>query len=341
VVPTITSLTPATGLTSGGSLVTIQGTGFRTAAPSDGDFDFESWQQTMLVQFGALPAKEVRVYSDTLLTCLAPPATGAAAASVTLTNLDDSGVPIGGENVSLAGAYAYVLPKYTREFESDFTRIVRTLIQRMKQQLLVDEVNYAVQTDYDPTTGDELHVTKFAKLPGFALVGPELEENRFYSVNEQPDFPDGSISAADGESSGGFLETRVPYTVNCRFEIVCASDNKVELLNLMSNFVSFMHANKWLVVDRSGSDPTLGQVRIELDFPPGGLPKNTSSPNTSNVVSWSSTIVLRGLDIESFAGLLDDGTADPAGLIPAHAVVEHGKTADIVEIDPVTTIVAP
>jgi hypothetical protein len=329
VVPTIASLTPAVGLTAGDALVTIVGTGFRIATPQENTgLGFGEWQETAIVLFGGTPASQVRVFSDTLLTCLAPAALAAGAVAVIVWNLDDDGDPIFGESVALAAAYAYVLPKHTQEFECDFTRTVRTLIQRLKQQLLIDEVNYAVQTDYDPTTGDELHVAKFAKLPGFALIGPDLEENRFYSINQQPTLPDGTVSLIDGVSSAGFIETRVPYTVDVRYQIVCASDNSVEVLNLMANYIAFMHANKWLVVDRAAGDSSRGQLRIEMDFAPGGLPKNTTVPNTSNVRSWSATFLLRGLDIESFAGLAADGTADPAGLVPAHAVVEHGQTAE-------------
>ena len=341
-VPTLASVVPNIGLTAGGSLVTITGTGFRVPTPAPGGYGFGEWQPTVLVLFAGVPAAEIRVLSDTELTCLLPPApeslfpsprvdeVAPMPAALSVANLDDTGVPIAGELASSASLFSFTLPKHTREFECDFTRTIRELVRLMKRQLLPVEVNYAVQTDYDPTTGDELHITKFAKLPGIALVGPDLDENRFYSLNESPSIADGTVSLEDGVSPGGFFETRVPYTVDVRYQIICASDNKVELLNLLSNFVAFMHANKWLVVDRSATDPTLGQVRIEMDFAPGGLPKNTSTPNTSNVVSWSANILLRGLDIEAFSGLTTDGYADAASLVPRHAVERHEPTADVV-----------
>lgn len=334
-VPTLASVTPAIGLTAGGSLVTLVGTGFRVPTSQPGPAP----GPTVLVLFGGIPATDVRVQSDSQLTCLLPPANDAVFPSprpsaiapmlvgVSVTNLDDTGAPIAGEVVTVPSAFAFILPKSTSEFESDFTRTVRALVRLMKRELLA-EVTIAVQTDYDPTTGDELHVTKFAKLPAFTLIGPELDENRMYSLNEAPSFPDGTVSSADGVSPGGYIETKVPYTVDVRYQVACASDTKTELLNLMSNFIAFMHANKWLYVDRSPTNPALGQVRIEMDFAPGGLPRNTSTPNTSNVVSWTANIVLRGLDIEAFSGLTDDGFADPAGLIPAHAVAARGETVE-------------
>jgi hypothetical protein len=342
-VPTLTSVTPAIALTAGGSLVTLAGSGFRVGAPASSPaLGFTTWQPTVVVLFGGVPATEVRVQADGQLTCLAPPApeslipkprskdVAPLPVTITVLNVDDNGAPIAGEQATLSGAFSYTLPLFTAEYESDFTRSIRTLIQLMKRQLLPVEINYATQTDYDPTSGDELHVTKFARLPAIALVGPDLEENRFYSTNDEPTFDDGTTEP-DGEPAG-FIRTRVPYTVDVSWQVICVSNNKEELLNLMVGFVSFMHANKWLYMDRSATDPTKGQVRYELDFAPNGQPKNTTSPNTSNVVSWSANIRLRGFDIESFAGLTADGTVDPAGLIPAHAAVEHGQTAEQVSL---------
>lgn len=329
-VPTIATVSPAVGLSNGDELVTIVGTNFRlptiVASPAQPNTDF---LRTVRVLFDGDAASDVRVLDANTITCLAPAHDQTPAPiDVAVINLDDSGNPIAGENVTRAGAYAYSLPVLTQEFETDFTRTIRALMQLMKQKLLV-EVNYAVQTDYDPTAGDELHVTKFSKMPGIALVGPELQENRFYSENEEPSFDDGTT---DADGPVGFVQTHVPYTVDAIFDVVCATDTKNEFLNLMANFVSFMHGNKFLRVDRSPTDPTLGSVKHELDFFEGGLPKNTTVPNNSNVLGWSARILIRGFDIEAFGGI-DAGTTNG---VPDHAIVSRGKTATAVNVDPAT-----
>lgn len=338
--PTVSSVTPALGLASGDQLITIQGTNFRPAVhatPPD-PFTILTWPQTAQVLFDGVPSLEVRVQSATQLQARLPPGDpgpGGAGRTVTVTivNLDqNTGLPIPGESVAVPNAFSYRRPLHTTEYESDFTRLLRGMMQLMKRQLLDVEVNWAVQTDYDATTGDELHVTKFGKLPGIVIVGPDLEENRFYSLNQEPEFDDGSVSG-DGTASGGYLATRVAYTVDATLEIIAASDTKTELLNLMANFVAFMHKNKWLYLNRSATDPTKGQVRYEFDFVPRGQPKNTTMPNNSNVRSWSAHVVIRGIDIEAFSGIAD-GTSDPSNLIPQHAVVRHGQTADIVSLVP-------
>lgn len=352
-VPTITSLTPSIGLASGDQLITIAGTGFHVAVdeapgvvnPADGmnpENDAPSIR-TVMVTFDGVASPLVKVYSSTLLTAILPPgnagndtqAPPGRSVTVQVINVTQgTTTPIGGESVSAVNAFTYARPMHTTEYESALTYTVRIFLQLLKGQLLVDEVNYAVQTDYDPTTDDELHVTKFAKLPGIILVGPDLRENRFYSLNEQPTYPDGTTSKLDGVSPAGFLETRVPYTVDMVFQIIGVSDTKTELLNLMANFVMMMHKNKFLVVQRDAQDATKGTVRYELDFEPGGQPKNATMPNNSNLRSWEASVVIRGFDIEAFSGLTTDGTSDPANLIPAHAVIDHGRCADNVTLAP-------
>jgi PKD repeat protein len=60
--PTLGSLSPARGLASGGTVVTLTGSGFRDFAPG-----------TNTITFDALPASAVQVLDDNRLTCASPP----------------------------------------------------------------------------------------------------------------------------------------------------------------------------------------------------------------------------------------------------------------------------
>lgn len=326
-VPTVSSVSPAIGLSQGGELVKIAGSNFRI--PSS----LPAPPATVSVLFDGAPASDVRVLDSNTLTCLSPthPATDIAIRpsttpqgpiAITIANLADDGSAIVGESVTVAAAYAYTLPKHTKEFATDLERVTRAFMDLVRR--LGIAVSYAIETDYDPTSDDELHVAQFSKLPGIAIIGPELEENRFYSINEEPEFDTGTTN--DDGSPDGFVRTRVPYTVDLRFQIVCASDNKAELLNLQSNFVALMHANKWLYLSRSKDDAT--QVRFEMDFPEGGHPKSTTVPNNSNLRSWSAEILIRGFDIETIDGI-DAG--ETAG-VPNQAIVGEGNTATEITI---------
>jgi hypothetical protein len=234
----------------------------------------------------------------------------AGAAEVVVRNLDDDGAPIAGEEGALAGAFTYRLPALAAE--SDLARLVRTLLRELKRQVLPN-VSLTVQTDFDAQTGDELHIAELASLPALVLVGPELREDRFYSLNQLPEV------AGD---PGTVLRRRVPYTVDLAFTIVGASDHTVELLNLMAATELFFHKNKFLEMPRDPANALSGRVRYEMDFASDGDLRVTSQPNESNVRSFSGSFVIRGFDLEDLTG------------VPGDAITEQTAPADEIVISP-------
>jgi len=308
--PLITTLDPASGPTGGKTLVTITGAGFRLPpppAPSDAPLPPPRPTVEVLVRGG--PADDVCVIDSTRLSFLSP-AGEPGAADLVLRNLDDDGVPIPGEEATAPGAFTFVRPGLVPE--ADLTRLVRTLMRELKRQVLPD-VSLTVQTDFDAETGDELHLAQLAKLPALVLVGPELAENRFFSLNRLPE-------AADGPDH--FTRRRVPYTVDLAFTLIGVSDHTTELLNLMAATELFFHRNKHLEMDRNPADPDAGGVRYEMDTPPGGDLKVTSQPNESNVRSFSGSFVVRGFDLEELTGMTGE------------SVVERGSLVSEVILDP-------
>ncbi len=306
-VPSITSVTPSSGPTGGSLLVEIDGAGFRLPDPPPATGPTLPPLPTVRVSVGGQPARDVRVIDAGRLSCIVPPG-DAGPADVLVQNLDATGAPIPGEEATAPGAFTYVLHPLTPE--ADFTRLVRTLLQELKRQVLVNVV-LTVHTDFDPETGDELHLAQVAKLPALVLVGPELAENRFFSRNQLPEASSGA---------GAFVRRRVPYTVDLGFTLVGVSDHTTELLNLMAATQLFFHRNKFLEMDRDPAAPDAGRVRYEMDFTPDGDLKVTSQPNESNVRSFSARFVIRGFDLEDLAGVVDD------------SVVERGATVDAVAL---------
>ena len=298
--PVVTSLKPAKGPTGGLTLVTVEGTGFRVPAASGAP--------TVGVLVGGRPALDIRVWSPGLLTFVTP-AADVGPADVVVRNVDDAGQPIPGEEAVLRSAFAYELPSLTPE--SDLTRLVRTMLQELKRQVLPN-VSLTVQTDFDSETGAQLSVTELASLPGLVLVGPELSQDRFYSLNELP---------AQDTSAVGFARRRVPYTVDLTFTLVGVSDHTTELLNLMAAAQLYFHRNKYFEMDRDPSSPIPGRVRHEMDIAQGGDLKVTSQPNESNVRSFSGSFVVRGFDLEDLAGF------------PGESAVESGAKVTEVALD--------
>lgn len=304
--PTITSLSPPTGPTGGRTLVEVEGADFRLPPPPPPSGPTPPPRPTVQILVGGREAAEVRVRASDRLTFLTPIG-DAGAADVVLRNLDDDGIPIPGEETTLAGGFTFRMPALAAE--SDLARLVRTLLRELKRQVLPN-VSLTVQTDFDAQTGDELHIAELASLPALVLVGPELREDRFYSLNQ--------LSEAAG-AAGTALRRRVPYTVDLSFTIVGASDHTVELLNLMAATELFFHKNKFLEMARDPASALSGRVRYEMDFTPDGDLRATSQPNESNVRSFSGSFVIRGFDLEELTGVPGDGVIEQTA--PAAEIV--------------------
>lgn len=294
-VPLIVSVTPASGPTGGRNLVRLKTNNARLPPdPPATGFVGGTFLRTVRVEFGGIEATDVRVFGQGSVTCLAPihdPGTF----DVVLTNLDDNGDPIPGEVATKVDAYRFRRPNLTAQ--DDLTRLVRTFIQELRRQV-IDEVSLTVSTDFDDSTEDFLNIARIAKLPALVLVGPDINENRFFSTNEkqQIELPDGTVEIR-----------RSPYTVDLLFECIGIADLKAQILNLMAAFTKFINRNKFLEMDRDPADPSLGKVRYEMDFTEeGGEPSSTDRLNDSNVRSFAGNIIIRGFDLEDLAGVSDD-----------------------------------
>jgi hypothetical protein len=271
--PTLTSITPGSGPTSGGDLVTLRGTGFGSR---------------VVVAFGGAPAFVVSVRDEAgvSVTTVRTPPREEGPVDVSITNLDGVGAPIAGEVVVAAGAYRYARPRIARE--ADLTRLLRTLLRELKRQV-IENVSLSVAVDFDEPPFAGLDVTALAKLPSLVLSGPRIKENRFYSSNELRE------EVVAGASGPEIRRRRPPYTVDLEFAITGASDRAVELLNLMAALATFFNTNRWLVMDRDPSDATLGAVRWELD-PSGELHTNLEGKDDVRAFSWG--LVVRGFDLD-------------------------------------------
>jgi len=318
-VPTINSIIPATGPTGGGTLVDVRGTGFRVPPLPPPVGPVLPLPPTVAVLVGGTRARDVCVLTADRLTMLTP--LGALGpVDIAVFNLDDRGIPIAGEEVVSPGAYRYALPRLT--VESDLTRLVRTLLRELKRQVHPN-VSLTTQTDFDAETGDGLHVTELASLPGLVLVGPELRENRFYSQNAASEVPD---------TDGTVLRRRAPYTVDLGFTLIGVADHTTELLNLMAATELFFHRNPYLEIDRDPVDPTAGRVRYEMEVTPDGDLRVTSQPNESNVRSFSGSFVIRGFDLEDGAGVVNDAAFARTVAVDAVAVAPPQQLAPTVPV---------
>jgi hypothetical protein len=295
-IPTVSSIQPATGPSSGGDLVRLVGSGFADA---------------VRVSFGgALAHVESlrREGADIVDVRTSPHAEGAV--DIVLENVDASGMAIAGEGVLLAGGYRFVRANVA--VEADLTRVVRQLLRELKRQVLPN-VSTTVSVDYDDTTLDGMNVIALAKVPSLVLSGPTLRPNRFYAENEAHE------EVVPGFSGPELLRRRPASTVDLVFTLTGTSERTVELLNMMAAVATFLNRNRWLEVLRDPNDLTKGTVRWELDAD-GEF--RTQLAGRDDVRAFSCGLVLRGFDIDEglplertqvLAGAADIATSPTTG----------------------------
>jgi hypothetical protein len=303
--PTFGTITPTSGPTGGRALVTITGTNFRLpTAPAFVGPIASAAPPSVEVFFGTSKATNVRVLSSTRIQATLPAATfdptsGApGAVSVSVRNIDDNGVPIPGEAVVVPSAFSYARPTLETPASSEpvLAAVVRTLLLMLRREVL-DNVQMTVHTDY---AGQGAEVAAFASLPGIAVVGPALSENRFYSENEMPVVDLGG---------GVFEERRVPYTVDLTFTIIGADDSTQRLLNLMQQTTLFFHRNKAIVVGAHSFEMEIEQ-NGDFDMEAG------QAVNNANLRSFTGIILIRGVHLEDANASATENTYAIVDVVP-------------------------
>lgn len=290
-------------------LVEIDGTNFRL--PTVEATGKTTEKQAVRVFFGTVEALRVSVVSSTLLRVLIP-IHDFGTVDVSVRNVTDAGADIAGESATLADGFTYVAPRITHEYESDLTRMVRTLIREIKRQVLPDRqetrdigdgegararlvqrVSLATHTDYDEETGTELRMAKLSELPGIVLRGPDLVENRFYSENENHD------EESDGPA-GEVNTKRAARTCDLLFQVIGVTNNEAQSLNLMNAMTNFMRFNTTIAMLADPDDESKGMVEFELDFQQrGDFVTSPTVANESNIRTFEGRILIRGFHMST------------------------------------------
>jgi IPT/TIG domain len=255
--PTFSSVTPATGLSGGGSLVVITGTGFDVQAVLGDPVPVVS------VQFGGLYARDVRVTSPTRLTCLPPRGEiaddqNALAVDVTITN-EDQAAP---NSVTAAAAYTYRRPDLSENSPAHLTDVLYTLVKRMRQQIIAN-VAITTHVDYDLSASDLLDRIAAAELPVVILEQLKLDLLPVVNNNEAPLalLPDGDPDPTDFERRDQVRQ------VNLAFDVRLVTKSEKQLWNLIQAAVAFTQRNEYLAdVPRDPFDSGAGVVRYPLSI---------------------------------------------------------------------------
>ncbi|RKH04372.1 IPT/TIG domain-containing protein [Corallococcus carmarthensis] len=272
--PSLTSVTPSSGPTSGGDILRLAGTGFAAR---------------VAVRLGGVPAEvlSLRVELGTHFADVRTPAHAVGTVDVEVFNLSAEGSPIPGEAAVLPGAYRYLRPRVTKE--ADLTRLVRTLLRELKRQVVAN-VSASVSVDYDDTVADGLNVIAMAALPSVVLSGPTMRTSRRYSTNVLHE------DVVQGPSGAELVRRRPAYTVDLAFTLTVASERTAELFNLMAAVATFLNRNRWLAMPRDAEDASRGTVRWEMDAD-GEVRTQLGSRDNVRAFTWG--LVVRGFDVDS------------------------------------------
>lgn len=273
---TVTSVSPASGLTGGRELAVIDGTDFNISVDSDG-------KARMRVKFGAAEATRVRVRSTTRLDCLTPisPLNDPGVVSVTVEDLDAV------TSATLANAFTYKRPTIGG-VKSDLWYVVDRLIVEMRRQIIANVV-LTTQIEYDADPSDILDVVENAKVPALVLVGPDVTETRG---------PHARIIEDLEPVGGGAWERRRSQDVETlRFMLHVIDDKTVRATNLLKEVISFFRRNDVLRVPRDSSDPNSPIEEIEMRPPNPGSWRSNTNANNFNLRHYSGEFSIVGVPI--------------------------------------------
>lgn len=312
-IPTITKVDVVTGPTGGRRVIKIWGGNFQLPPEPAANGVTPTANPSVEVLFGTVPAREVRVLARSLLHVVTPihdPGTVA----ITVRNIDQDGAVVPGETVTLAAAYTFARPgigSADAASQSNLTRLVRTIVEELRRQILANVV-LTTHTDYDDTP-DGANVAALADIPGLVLSGPTLRLNRFYNTNEPRESDD---------AHGDTYKQRPARTVDVAFTLIGVDELMTRELDLIAECTAFFLRNPMLRMLR---DPAVAGVysEYEMEIDDGGDFKSIGTPNNSNVRAFSGAFLVRGLDIEE-ADMRVSLASPVSDVLPADAAATVG-----------------
>ncbi len=284
-IPAFTSISPDTGHSGGRQVATIIGTDFRLSPGN--------------VEAVRVEVNGVRSFVDTITTTelrITVPAfggEGAAAAAdpipavdVVITNLDDSGAPIGGEVVTAVGAYTYARaeirpPAATLEAQI-YRRVVYEVVHSFQRQIVP---NVAIGTNIDFGEFGQA-VIKNAENPSVTLLGPRFEED-LINRHRWADFFDESI----GGDPEQFEQKWPGYVSTLEFDAVLAADSKREVWAMSQALIEMFMRTPYLEIPRTPGDVNGEKLRFPFELT--GAPATSIQDPNSNLVTAVSVFEVR------------------------------------------------
>lgn len=282
-VPTFSSITPDTGKTTGRARAVIEGTNFRLPPePPSGPLGGTE-QFTVSVKVSGVECPWAAAASETEIHAVLPEYGGTAsalplAADVRISNLDDNGNEIAGEQVTAVAAFTYQRTKLSTE--THFERVVTDLVEKIERHV-TPQVDISASADYDDDITD---VKRYeGRLPVIELTGPTVRRSeavRQCVIGEYEDDP---------SDSDQHLRRIRGIVVDVEFGVRILAKYAQEIYVLTTEWNKLWRDIPWLEVDGE---------KLEVEIPWGEEASITTAPQWSDLTSARSRVVVRGVHID-------------------------------------------
>lgn len=351
-VPTITRVTPRSGWTGGGSLVEIEGTGFKLppAPPPNPTTPVPKPAPSMVVTFGGVPATRVKVVSPTLLRCIHPrgspdrwafvyasgkvtPAPGPTAEApdgavvqqtafgtvdVTVANYQPNGAPVPGESATAEKAFTFRRPRLDRA--GVWLRVLDAFLEDLSLAT-VENVVFAPNVDYDED-GRPAALVGMATGPGIGLVNL-----RFPSSKDQTQRGPTEVA---GDNDTTFLR-RAPVWSDMVGALVIVAESDEELFSLMEAVTVYFRVNEGLLMQRDPAGGDHGTILFRYVTDPDG-PQVRGRIGRTNTMTASLTVQVRGIPLDSVPGIEPEALPGEPGWLGHEGIVGVRRRVRVITV---------
>ncbi len=249
--PTVATLTPNTGKTIGETLVTIVGANFNDEVSGG----------TVQVFFDGVEATKTALKNSTQIFVNTPRFTQDAPPTVVDVEvrniLPNPPGPDLTEPVILLGGFTYRRPSIATDDIAANTRVVKVNQELIRQlrRFVINNTKHNVHPEYVDPLGAVTEEEKQAETPSLKIVGPNIQEDRFYAIN-------GRIAVDNLDGTFKILDQ--PITVMLSYQYVCVGRSSSEAINLWRALTQYFNRTPRLIVPLDGNDPSNGTVDYEI-----------------------------------------------------------------------------
>jgi hypothetical protein len=301
-VPTITNITPDSGLTRGLNQVEITGTNF-SLAPEDPVDSSGSAFQSVKVLFGALQSPAAFAITTTRVVATVPTYIGNSmgesgdAVDVTLHNLDEYGDEIPTEFVVSADAYTYKRPLFTDMQVGEY--VISQFVKYLRRHV---HPNVWITMGRSYSEGDEqlLDVIKKATLPLIWINGVDYEDD---NLAQGMGAEEVDVTATD------FREYRVGRAVTIQMPsvmIFSRAEHSREIFALAQAVINAFRDVPHLSCDPHTFDVASTVYNYPLSIPADGMPSFDLGPENDGLKSCSMSMAIEEVNLTDLAGTLTD-----------------------------------